>query len=428
MGPKHKQPVVHEEDYVPIKTCKFIYCTFIILYGLQFPQSSSVIFFVPQVIDYCIDAETVKILGDAKIWNSLLIKNNKELLAGVDGLSEIKFDPIFEAVDKLMASLTSQVQVFTQTVLLENMPRKRCMSECIEACYSLDEMHETLSRKYGQSFKTTKNTYDYFLKGRHGSKAYKQLSLVRAAQRKSEKLPKAQSQKQQQLKVDKVCEAVDKSKFEKKEQAGHQVQSSEHMEQAESLLPIQDEVELPKPTEVQSNTEQEQDGDQVQSSEQEEQAESLLPIQDEVELPKPTEVQSNTEQKEQDGYQVQSSDQKEQAESLLPIQDEVELPKSTEAQRSRRSKLTLINSQKEILEAITSQNKMLESVMNLQTEIATKDDLESLERDLERRLEAIGEDITLQVANGIQEILTSASKTSVDKFEKAVTSKVNISR
>ena len=80
------------------------------------------------------------------------------------------------------------------------------------------------------------------------------------------------------------------------------------------------------------------------------------------------------------------------------------------------------------MEAITSQNKMLESVMNLQTEIATKDDLESLERDLERRLEAIGEDITLQVANGIQEILTSASKTSVDKFEKAVTSKVNISR
>ncbi|KAL0671691.1 hypothetical protein Bca4012_034395 [Brassica carinata] len=381
MGPKQKPKQKHKQPFA-----RFIYCTFIILYGLQFPQSLSVIFFVPQVIDYGIDAETVKILGDAKIWNSLLIKNNKELLAGVEGLSEIKFDPICEAVDKLMASLTSQVQVFTQTVLLENMPRKRCMSECIEACYSLDEMHETLSRKFGQSFKTTKNTYDYFLKGRHGSKAYKQLSLVRAAQRKSEKLPKAQSQKQQQLKVDKVCEAVDKSKLEKKEQAGHQVQSNEHMEQAESLLPIQDEVELPKPTEVQSNTEQEQDGDQVQSSGQKEQ------IQDEVELPKSTEAQS-------------TSEQKEQAHSE-----------------------SLINSQKEILEAITSQNKMLESVMNLQTEIATKDDLESLERDLERRLEAIGEDITLQVANGIQEILTSASKTSVDKFEKAVTSKVNISR
>ncbi|CAF2299443.1 unnamed protein product [Brassica rapa] len=324
MGPKQKpkqkqkQPVVYEEDYVPIKT----------------------------LIDYGIDAETVKILGDAKIWNSLLIKN-KELLAGVDGLSEIKFDQICEAVDKLMASLTSQVQVFTQTVLLENIPRKRCMSECIEACYSLDEMHETLSRKFGQSFKTTKNT-----------------------------------------------------KLEKEEQAGNQVQSSENMEQAESLLPIQDEVELPKPTEVQSNTEQkEQDGDQVQSSEEKEQDESLLPIQDEVELPKSTEAQSTSEQKEQA-----------HSESVLPILTQ------------------LINSQKEILEAITSQNKMLESVMNLQTEIATKDDLESLERDLGRRLEAIGEDITLQVANGIQEILTSASKTSVEKFEKAVTSKVNISR
>ncbi|KAG2309460.1 hypothetical protein Bca52824_029208 [Brassica carinata] len=173
---------------------RFIYCTFIILYGLQFPQSLSVIFFVPQVIDYGIDAETVKILGDAKIWNSLLIKNNKELLAGVEGLSEIKFDPICEAVDKLMASLTSQVQVFTQMVLLENMPRKRCMSECVEACYSLDEMHETLFRKFGQSFKTTKNT-----------KAYKQLSLVRAAQRRAEKLTKAH--RKPQLKVDKICEA-----------------------------------------------------------------------------------------------------------------------------------------------------------------------------------------------------------------------------
>ncbi|CDY14792.1 BnaC04g47890D [Brassica napus] len=331
MGPKqkpkqkHKQPVVHEEDYVPINS------------GHSDNQiarknhrnighshlSKKTVPKIKTLIDYGIDAETVKILGDAKIWNSLLIKNNNELLAGVEGLSEIKFDPICEAVDKLMASLTSQVQVFTQSVLLENMPRKRCMSECIEACYSLDEMHETFSRKFGQSFKTTKNTYDYFLKGRHGSKAYKQLSLVRAAQRKSEKLPKAQSQKQQQLKVDKVCEAVDKSKLEQKEQAGNQFQK----------------------------------------------------------------------------------EQKEQAHSE-----------------------SLINSQKEILEAITSQNKMLESVMNLQTEIATKDDLESLERDLERRLEAIGEDITLQVANGIQEILTSASKTSVDKFEKAVTSKVNISR
>lgn len=92
-------------DYVVFfLLARFIHCIFIILYGLQFPQPLSVIFFVPQVIDYGIDAETVKILGDAKIWNSLLIKN-KELLAGVDGLSEIKFDQICEAVDKLMVSL-----------------------------------------------------------------------------------------------------------------------------------------------------------------------------------------------------------------------------------------------------------------------------------------------------------------------------------
>ena len=87
------------------------------------------------------------------------------------------------------------------------------------------------------------------------------------------------------------------------------------MEQAESLLPIQDEVELPKPTEVQSNTEQkEQDGDQVQSSEEKEQDESLLPIQDEVELPKSTEAQSTSEQKEQA-----------HSESVLPILTQVRL-------------------------------------------------------------------------------------------------------
>ncbi|KAL0740010.1 hypothetical protein Bca4012_081523 [Brassica carinata] len=212
------------------------------------------------------------------------------------------------------ASLTSQVQVFTQMVLLENMPRKRCMSECVEACYSLDEMHETLFRKFGQSFKTTKNTYDYFLKGRKGSKAYKQLSLVRAAQRRAEKLTKAH--RKPQLKVDKICEAVEKSKLEQKEQAGNQVQSNgEQKEQGESLLPIQDEVELPKLTEVQSNTEQkEQDGDQVQSSEHNKQAESLLPIQDDFELPKSTEVQGTSEQKEQA-----------QRESAIPILTQVRL-------------------------------------------------------------------------------------------------------
>ncbi|KAG2309462.1 hypothetical protein Bca52824_029210 [Brassica carinata] len=173
------------------------------------------------------------------------------------------------------------------------------------------------------------------------------------------------------------------SKLEQKEQAGNQVQSNgEQKEQGESLLPIQDEVELPKLTEVQSNTEQkEQDGDQVQSSEHNKQAESLLPIQDDFELPKSTEVQGTSEQKEQA-----------QRESAIPILTQ------------------LINSQKEMLDAITSQTKMLEDVMNLQTEI----------RSLGRRIEAIGEDIAIQVANGI----LSARSKSVNQSEKDVTSKV----
>uniref|UniRef100_A0A0D3AC44 Uncharacterized protein n=1 Tax=Brassica oleracea var. oleracea TaxID=109376 RepID=A0A0D3AC44_BRAOL len=68
MGPKqkpklkHKQPVVYEEDYVPIKT----------------------------LTKYCLDAKIVKTLGDGDIWNNLLttnnIRNNKKLLAGIKAL------------------------------------------------------------------------------------------------------------------------------------------------------------------------------------------------------------------------------------------------------------------------------------------------------------------------------------------------------
>lgn len=47
-------------------------------------------------------------------------------------------------------------------------------------------------------------------------------------------------------------------------------------------------------------------------------------------------------------------------------------------------------------------------------------DLESLERSLGRRIEAIGEDIAIQVANGI----LSARSKSVNQSEKDVTSKV----
>lgn len=166
------------------------------------------------------------------------ITNNKKLLAGIKGLQETYYDKICEAVDDIMvsfkkrvfasfffcvlsehwynkcalfqASLNSEVQVFIQKTLvsLEEMYNKkgddmkpivRATSKCVEACYSFDEMHETLSARFGQPLRTTQKMYDFYFTGKKGCKAYKQLSLVRAAQRRAEKL---QSQKQQQLNVD----------------------------------------------------------------------------------------------------------------------------------------------------------------------------------------------------------------------------------
>ncbi|KAF2540825.1 hypothetical protein F2Q68_00032259 [Brassica cretica] len=82
MGPKqkpklkHKQPVVYEEDYVPIKTYLFI----------ALPEVDFFVF----LTKYCLDAKIVKTLGDGDIWNNLLttnnIRNNKKLLAGIKAL------------------------------------------------------------------------------------------------------------------------------------------------------------------------------------------------------------------------------------------------------------------------------------------------------------------------------------------------------
>ncbi|CAF2077454.1 BnaC01g32690D [Brassica napus] len=56
-------------------------------------------------------------------------------------------------------------------------------------------MHETLSARFGQPRRTTQKMYDFYFTGKKGCKAYKQLSLVRAAQ----------TEKLQQLKI---CEAI----------------------------------------------------------------------------------------------------------------------------------------------------------------------------------------------------------------------------
>ncbi|KAJ4904090.1 hypothetical protein Rs2_18041 [Raphanus sativus] len=353
MGPKqkpkqkNKQPIVYEEDY--LEFCKSCHDIFLLL--------------VVQVTKYGLDPKTVKTLGNGDIWNNLLmennITNNKKLLAGIKGLQETYYDKICEAVDDIMGSLNSEVQVFIQKTLvsLEEMYNKkgddmkpivRATSKCVEACYSFDEMHETLSARFGQPLRTTQKMYDFYFTGKKGCKAYKQLSLVRAAQRRAEKL---QSQKQQ-LNLD------------DKEQAG---ENQVHEQAREDRVPEQKEQQA-REDQV---PEQKEKAGEDQVTEQKEQAEPTK-----VEEPIKEEDELNTEHKEQ----VYSES------SLLPNLKQ------------------LINYLKEILDAMTSQEKMMEALMDLQTEIATKDDLEAFERDLGRRLEAIGEDIALQVANELESL------------------------
>ncbi|KAJ0259345.1 hypothetical protein HA466_0057150 [Hirschfeldia incana] len=378
---------------------------------------------VVQVTKYDLDAETVKTLGDGDIWNNLLITNNitnsKKLLAGIKGLPETNYDKICEAVDDIMASLTSEVQVFIQKTLvsLEEMYNKkgddmkpivRATSKCVEACYSFDEMHETLSARFGQPLRTTQKMYDFYFTGKKGCKAYKQLSLVRAAQRRAEKL---QSQKQQLNADEKINieqeqagenqvheQAREDQVPEQKEQKAREYQVPEEKEQAgEDQVPEEKEQagEVPVPEK------QEQAGED-QVTEQNEQAESLEvedPIQDEDEVNTehneqvysessvlPVLKQINIEQ-EQAG-ENQLPEQKEEAESLeveLPIQDENEANNEHKEQVYSESSVLpilkqLIKSQKEILDAMTSQKKMMEALMDLLTKIAKKDELESLRR------------------------------------------------
>ncbi|CAF2077457.1 unnamed protein product [Brassica napus] len=84
-----------------------------------------------RVTKYCLEAKIVKTLGDGDIWNNLLttknIRNNKKLLAGIKALPEANYDQICEAVDDIMASLTSEVQIFIEKTLvsLEEMYDKK---------------------------------------------------------------------------------------------------------------------------------------------------------------------------------------------------------------------------------------------------------------------------------------------------------------
>ncbi|KAL0690540.1 hypothetical protein Bca4012_090218 [Brassica carinata] len=199
MGPKqkpklkHKQPVVYEEDYVPIKT----------------------------LTKYCLDAKIVKTLGDGDIWNNLLttnnIRNNKKLLAGIKALR------LYQRLIMTKSTLVSLEEMYNKKG--DDMkPIVRATSKCVEACYSFDEMHETLSARFGQPRRTTQKMYDFYFTGKKGCKAYKQLSLVRAAQRRAEKL--------QQLKI---CEAVDKINIEQEQVGEDQVHEQAREDQVPEL-------------------------------------------------------------------------------------------------------------------------------------------------------------------------------------------------
>ncbi|KAH0904108.1 hypothetical protein HID58_043611 [Brassica napus] len=128
---------------------------------------------VPLITKYCLEAKIVKTLGDGDIWNNLLttknIRNNKKLLAGIKALPEANYDQICEAVDDIMNNTDTTICTLFQASLTSEFHLKRCTikkgddmkpivratSKCVEACYSFDEMHETLSARFGQPRRTT---------------------------------------------------------------------------------------------------------------------------------------------------------------------------------------------------------------------------------------------------------------------------------
>ncbi|XP_020881989.1 uncharacterized protein LOC9299559 [Arabidopsis lyrata subsp. lyrata] len=84
----------------------------------------------------------------------------------------------------------------------------------------------------------------------------------------------------------------------------------------------------------------------------------------------------------------------------------------------------LFTSKTRMGEAISSQREMVDTLMGLQRKTATKEELSSVQRDLRRKLQNVGSDISSQVVTNIQGTLTSRSDEAVTLFEKAVISKL----
>lgn len=75
-------------------------------------------------------------------------------------------------------------------------------------------------------------------------------------------------------------------------------------------------------------------------------------------------------------------------------------------------------------DAFALQQKIVAAIINSQAEIATKEDLESLQDVVRGRLEALGKTLVADVASEIQKELISSSMQLSQKAEKIISSKV----
>ncbi|KAL0896530.1 hypothetical protein Bca101_080491 [Brassica carinata] len=404
---KHNPPPVYEEDYIPIKT----------------------------LTEYGLDGDTVKVLDKAEICNSLLLRNDKKLLAGTKGLPESKYDQICEAIGRIMDSLESKVQEFTDTTVaaMEDMYHQkddfmklviRATQKCLRECYTFEEMHETLYRDFGQERATTEKIYSRFFVGKKESKFYKQLSSIRSAQRKSEQIREKHAAAELEAK-----QTLGKKEKQEAKASEPKQKMQKEMQEAEQKVTQEADSELAS------------EPKQKQQVEQEKQASP-----EQKEKHNPPLVYEDAEQKK---LAISELEEKLEATALGEELAAAELPlaalhlaeklaaaelaeketlgkKEKQEAESRLQVLSqqVITSQKDMRDAFALQQKIIAEIMNSQARMATNEDLESLQDGVGGRLESLGKALATDVADEILKELTSASRELSQKAEKLISSKV----
>ncbi|KAG2309484.1 hypothetical protein Bca52824_029232 [Brassica carinata] len=442
---KHNPPPVYEEDYIPIKT----------------------------LTEYGLDGDTVKVLDKAEIWNSLLLRNDKKLLAGTKGLPESKYDQICEAIGRIMDSLESKVQEFTDTTVaaMEDMYHQkddfmklviRATQKCLRECYTFEEMHETLYRDFGQERATTEKIYSRFFVGKKESKFYKQLSSIRSAQRKSEQIrekhaaaeleakqtlgkkekqeakasePKQKMQKEMQEAEQKVTQEADSelaSEPKQKQQVEQEKPASPEQKEKHNPPLVYEDAEQKKLAiaELEEKLAATALGEELAAAEL---PLAALHLAEKLAADELAEKLAAAELEEKERLAAAELAEKLAAAELAEKLAAAELAeretlgkKEKQEAESRLPVLSqqVITSQKDMRDAFALQQKIIAEIMNSQAGMATNEDLESVQDGVGGRLESLGKALATDVADEILKELTSASRELSQKAEKLISSKV----